>query len=41
MDSFARHPKLNYTRYILAHKRLHMANIMYNKYSDRITDILD
>lgn len=41
VNTFARHPKLNYTRYVLAHKDLHMANIMYDEYSERITGILD
>lgn len=35
------HPELNNTRYILAHKDLHMANIIYDESTGCITSILD
>lgn len=41
VNALGRHPELNDTRYVLAHKDLHMANTMYDEATGRITAILD
>ncbi|KAM0247757.1 hypothetical protein ACHAQJ_009718 [Trichoderma viride] len=41
IDILSRYPELNNTRYILAHKDLHLANVMYDEMSGCITGILD
>jgi aminoglycoside phosphotransferase (APT) family kinase protein len=40
-DTLSKYPELDNTRYILAHKDLHFANVMYDETSGRITGILD
>jgi hypothetical protein len=41
VEALSKHPELNDTRYILAHKDLHFGNVMYDELSGRITGILD
>jgi hypothetical protein len=41
VEALSKHPELNNTRYILAHKDLHFGNVMYDEPSGCITGILD
>ncbi|KAK1245590.1 hypothetical protein MKX08_005219 [Trichoderma sp. CBMAI-0020] len=41
VEALSKHPELNNTRYILAHKDLHFGNVMFDESSGCITGILD